>query len=116
MITEHIDQYGQLMELQKKTVTSSDWQGDVFGWAKDKDVKGLMKLASGQEMDMLQKLSVRATHRIYLKIGDVTDSDKGKRLVYASKRYYITYIDTKMPIYDDTVNHLRIFVEERENE
>ena len=116
MINDHIDEYGQTIELQKKTVTSSNWQGDVFTWAKDKDVKGILILASGTEIESLQKRSIQATHKLYLKLGEVTASDIGKRFIFATRRFYITFIDNKMPSYDETVNHIRVFVEERENE
>jgi len=116
MINDHIDEYGKTVELQKKVVTSSNWQGDVFNWTKDKDVKGVLRMATGKEVESLEKRSIRATHKLYLKLGDISASDVGKRFVFATRRLYITYIDNKMPSYDETVNHIRVFVEERENE
>ncbi len=116
MIDEHIDEYGEDFELQEKIVTSSDWQGDVFDWTKEKDIIGVLKLASGKDIESLEKLSIQGTHKFYCKRNEITALDTSKRLKWDGKTYYITYIDPKMPNYCETVNHIKVFVEERENE
>lgn len=116
MVNEHIEQYGETVDLEYKEVSSTNWAGDSYSWTKEKEFKCIIKLLSGKERESMEKLSVKSTHKAYIKKNELNQFDYGKRIVINSKSYYIRYIDEKTPNYSALVNHDKIYLEYVENE
>lgn len=116
MVEEHIEEYGQDAELQQKIVSSTTWAGDTFSWEVEKELKIIIKLLSGKERESMEKLSVKSTHKAYIKKNELSELDYDKKIVINSKSYYIRYIEIKNSNYPALVNHDKIYLEYTENE
>jgi len=116
MVDTHIEQHGELVDLEYKEISSTSWAGDSYSWTKEKEFKCIIKLLSGKERESMEKSSVKSTHKAYIKKNELTESDYGKIITLNSKNYYIRYIDIKNPNYSALVNHDKIYLEYTENE
>ena len=114
MIDNLIERIGIDFELQKKIKTSQGWQGDTWTWEKVEDVRGALELASGKEVEYLQRLSVNATHILTLQFN--TNISVEDRLVNGDRIFQVQYINKDLGNYSRKVRHLELYLLEVEND
>jgi len=88
-----IDKFFYDIDIERPTQTSDEWSGGNETFTTHKTVQGLIRQLNGNEINVSQKDTAIATHRMYCRIADILTTD---RVLYNSIYYSITRVNNVM--------------------
>lgn len=82
--------------VQRATVTDGGYTNQsTTTWATHLTISGAIQTLSGNEVMKADKLGIKASHKLFCNVIDVTERD---RILYNSKYYQITFVDRPMEV------------------
>lgn len=92
-IADIINLLGKSVIIQRATTTAGSYTGDTVTWATHLTITVAIQTLTGNEVLAAEKMGIKATHRMFCKVYDITEKD---RVFYNSKYFKIKYVTNPM--------------------